>query len=80
MSARKYRHVSALRALTGPLRSLPWGLPNAPAQDPISARPSREVPNAQGWGCPGAPRCSGLGQWDRPGLPGPALLPSHGDP
>lgn len=36
----------------------------------------KDVPNAQGWGCPGAtqPPCSWLGQRDGPWLSGPALM------
>jgi len=55
-----------------PCPAQPWALPScAHPQDHIPAWPwlfsiSREVPDAQGWGCPGALQlpCSWLGLWN----------------
>jgi len=53
------------------------GLPMVPHHGLTSAHPiPREVPDAQGWGRPGARwlPCSGLGEWDGPGC---WALPCH---
>lgn len=61
---------------------LPTGLP-CPATGPTEPGPHpipipRQMPDAQSWGCPGAPQLLLAGWWDRPWLPGP--VPCHGSP
>lgn len=65
-------------AMALPRQTHPWA--QVPAQ-PKLVLVYREVSDAQGWEYPNAPQlpCSWLGRWDRPWLPGLAII-HHGTP